>query len=63
MLGVEDCKDFDQEETKKEFQESIERKPDERCQIRIPWIEGRYPVSDNMIKSRAPSGAACSGNH
>ena len=60
VLGVEDCKDFDQEEAKKEFLESIERNTDKRCQIRIPWIEGRYPVSDNMIKSRAPS-TACSG--
>ena len=57
VLGAEDHKEFDQEEVKKEFLESIQRKKDERYRVCIPWIEGRYPMSDNQIHSRACSDA------
>ena len=53
VLGVEDCKEFYQEEVKKEFLESIQRKKDGRYRVCIPWIEGRYPMSNNQIQSRA----------
>ena len=53
ILGVEDRKEFDQEDVKKEFLENIQRKNDGRYQIRIPWIEGRYPLDDNQMQSRA----------
>ena len=53
VLVVEDRKEFDQEEMKKEFLESIQRKKDGRYRVRISWIEGRYPMSDNQIQSRA----------
>ena len=53
VLGVEDRKEFDQEEMKTEFLESIQRKKDGRYRVRIPWTEGRYPMSDNQIQSRA----------
>ena len=53
VLGVEEHKEFDQEEVKKEFLERIQRKKDGRYRVRMPWIEGRYPVSDNQIQSRA----------
>ena len=53
VLGVEDRKEFDQEEVKKEFLESIQRKKEGRYRVRMPWIEGRYPMSDNQIQSRA----------
>lgn len=52
VLGVEDRKEFDQEDVKKEFLENIQRK-DGRYQIRIPWIEGRYPMNDNQVQSSA----------
>ena len=50
---MEDRKEFDQEEVKNEFLESIQRKKDGRYRVRIPWIKGRYPMSDNQIQSRA----------
>ena len=53
VLAVEDHKEFDQEEVKKEFLESIQRKKDGRYRVHIPWIEGRYPMSDNHIQSGA----------
>lgn len=53
VLGVEDRKEFDQEDVKKEFLENIQRKKDGRYQIRIPWIEGRYPMNDNQVQSSA----------
>ena len=53
VLGVEDRKGFDQEDVKREFFEKIQRKNDGRYQIRIPWIEGRYPVNNNQVQSSA----------
>ena len=53
VLGVEDRKEFDQEDVKREFLENIQRKEDGRYQIRIPWIEGRYPINDNQVQSSA----------
>ena len=52
VLGVEDRKEFDQEEVKKEFVENIEQKEDGRYRVKIPWIEDRVPQQTNEQQSR-----------
>ena len=52
VLGVEDRKEFDQEEVKKEFIENIEQKEDGRYRVKIPWIEDRAPHQTNEQQSR-----------
>ena len=52
VLGVEDRKEFDQEEVKKEFIENIEQKEDGRYKVKIPWIEDRVPQNTNESQSR-----------
>ena len=52
VLGVEDRREFDQEEVKKEFIENIEQREDGRYKIKIPWIEERVPQNTNESQSR-----------
>ena len=54
ILGVEDRKDFDQEEVRKEFLENVVQLEDGRYQIKIPWIDERVPANTNEVQSRIP---------
>ena len=53
VLGVEDRREFDQEEVMKEFVENIQHQTDGRYKPRVPWIEERVPQSSNEAQSRA----------
>ena len=53
VLGVEDRREFDQEEIMKEFVENIQHQTDGRYKVRAPWIEERVPQSSNEAQSRA----------
>jgi len=52
-LGVEDRKEFDQEEIMKGFMDNIQHQDNGRYKVRIPWIEERVPQSSNEAQSRA----------
>ena len=52
VLGVEDRKEFDQEEVRKEFLENVVQLKDGRYQIKIPWIDERVPGNTNEVQSR-----------
>ena len=52
VLGVEDRKEFDQDEVKKEFLENVSRKETGRYVLKIPWIEDRIPQQTNEAQSR-----------
>ena len=52
VLGVEDRKEFDQDEVKKEFLENASRKQTGRYVVKIPWIEDRIPQQTNEAQSR-----------
>ena len=51
VSGVEDRKEFDQGEVKKEFFENFSRKQTGRYVIKIPWIEDRIPQQTNEAQS------------
>ena len=51
VLGVEDRKEFDQDEVKKEFLENVSRKQTSRYVVKIPWIEDRIPQQTNEAQS------------
>ena len=52
VLGVEDRKEFDQDEVRKEFLENVSRKQTGRYVVKIPWIEDRIPQKTNEAQSR-----------
>ena len=52
VLAVEDRKEFDQEEMRKEFLENVVQLKDGRYQIKIPWIDERVPGDTNEVQSR-----------
>ena len=49
---MEDRKEFDQEEVRKEFLENVVQLEDDRYQIKIPWIDEIVPGSTNEVQSR-----------
>ena len=51
VLGVEDRREFDQEEIMKEFVESIQHQHNGRYKVRVPWIEERVPQSRARLKN------------
>ena len=53
VLGVEDRKEFNQEEIMKEFVENIQHQTNSRYNISFPWIEERVSQSSNKAQSRA----------
>ena len=52
VLGIEDRKEFDQQEVRKEFMESIEQNEEGRYTIKVPWIDERKPQNSNEAQSR-----------
>ena len=52
VLGVEDRKEFDQDEVKKGFLENVSRKQTGRYVVTIPWIEDRIQQQTNEAQSR-----------
>ena len=52
VLGVEDRREFVQEEIMKGFEENIQHQDNGRYTVRVPWIEERVPQSSNEAKSR-----------
>ena len=52
VLGIEDSKEFDQDEVKKEFLENVSRKQTGRYVVKIPWIEDSIPQQTNEAQSR-----------
>ena len=52
VLGVEDRKEFDQEEVRKDFLENVIQFKDERYQVKIPWIDERIPSNTNEVQSK-----------
>ena len=52
VLGVEDRKEFDQEEVRKELFENAVQLEDSRYQIKIPWTDERVPGNTNEVQSR-----------
>ena len=52
VLGVENRKEFDQDEVKKEFLENVSRKKTGQYVVKIPWIEDRIPQQKNEAQSR-----------
>ena len=53
VLGIEDRKEFDQQEVRKEFLENIKQNEKGRYTIKVPWIDGRKPQNSNEVQSRA----------
>ena len=53
VLGVEDRREFNQEEIMKEFVENIQHQTNGRYNISFLWIEERVPQSSNEAQSRA----------
>ena len=53
VLGVEDRKEFDQDEVKKEFLENVSRKQTGRYVVKIPWIEDR--IHSKQMNHKAES--------
>ena len=53
VLGIEDRKEFDQEEVRKEFLENIKQNEKGRYTIKVPWIDERKPQNSNEVQSRA----------
>ena len=51
VLGVEDRKEFDQEETMQEFMEYTRHQANGRYKVRVPWTEERVPQSSNKHKA------------
>ena len=52
VLGVEDRKEFDQEEVRKDFLENVIQLKDGRYQVKIPWIDERIPSNANEVQSK-----------
>ena len=52
VLGVEDRKEFDQEEVRKDFLENVIQLKDGRYQVKIPWIDERIPRNTNEVQSK-----------
>ena len=52
VLGVEDRKEFDQEEVGKDFLENVIQLKDGRYQGKIPWIYETTPSNTNEVRSK-----------
>ena len=50
VLGVEDRKEFDQEEVRKDFLENSVQLIDGRYQVKMPWIDERIPSYTNAVQ-------------
>ena len=52
VLGMEDRKEFNQEEVRKDFLENVVQLEDGRYKIKIPWIDERIPNNTNEVQSK-----------
>ena len=51
VIGVEDRKEFDQDEVKNEFLENVSRKQTGRYVVKILWTQDRIPQQTNQAQS------------
>ena len=52
VLGVEDRKEFDQEEVRKDFLENVVQLKNGRYQIKLPWIDEKIPSNTDEVQSK-----------
>jgi len=52
VLGVEDRKEFGQEEVRTDFIENFVQRKNRRCQVKFPWIDERIPSNTNEVQSK-----------